>query len=160
VVVVLLKDRHFRPPPTPTLYLVEELAAEGGAAGTGILALGERRYRIVGEELLDPGKTYPEKTVGISGSFVIFPGRRTAPATPSFFLLPPLPFPELEERQARFGITGVLSISPSTPADALLRAACRFPPDSSLATLLIGFDWSRPARRSPRPARRSPRRAG
>jgi len=85
---------------------------------------------------------YTEKTLFLAESFVLFPERRGSPRTPSFFLMPPLSFAELEERQGELGIRRVISISPSSQSDLVLREACGFPADASLATLLVGFDWA------------------
>jgi hypothetical protein len=140
---VLLKDRLFREPPCPTVYLVEE--AGGQAPRTGeppLLEVGERRFRILGEEVLASRKPYREKTLFLADSFVLFPGRRASPRTPSYFLMPPLGFPELESRQEELGIRRIISISPSALSDQMLREACAFRPDTALATLLIGFDWA------------------
>jgi len=151
VVMVLLKDRGFREPPAPTVYLVERIiqgAAESGAAGTGdgtgcagqVLEADGARYRILGEEVLASRRPYAEKTLFLADSFVLFPERRARPGNPSFFLIPPLGFAELERRQGELGIGRVISISPSSQSDLILREACGFPGDAGLATLLVGFD--------------------
>ncbi len=147
-VVVLLKDHHFREPPGPTLYLVEDGAPTDGAP---CVAAGGGRYRIIGEERFPSSPPIREKTLSLSSTFVLFPGRRSSAATPTFFLLPALPFPELEGEGAPggalrpSGIRRVASISPSTAVDIFLRERCRLPPDGSLATLLVGFDLADPA---------------
>jgi hypothetical protein len=146
-VVALLKDRSFREPPEPTVYLVERIGeAAGGPAGDGAARAGQvleadgARYRILGEEVLASRRPYAEKTLFLAGSFVLFPGRRASPGTPSFFLIPPLGFAELERRQGELGICRIISISPSSQSDLILREACGFPADAELATLLVGFD--------------------
>jgi hypothetical protein len=148
--VALLKDRSFREPPAPTVYLVESL--EGAPAGDApaadapardvVLETGGARYRILGEEVMAARKPYAEKTLFLAESFVLFPDRRASPRTPSFFLMPPLGFAELEERQEELGICRVISISPSSQSDLVLREACGFPADTSFATLVVGFDWA------------------
>ena len=147
--VALVKDRRFREPPGPTVYLVERVEAGPQAAvqppAGQCLDVGGQRYRILGEEVLEGRQPYAEKTLSLAGSFVLFPERRASPRTPSFFLMPPLGFAELEERQAELGVRNVISISPSSLSDRLLREACAFPPETSLATLLVGFDWAGPA---------------
>jgi hypothetical protein len=139
VAAAVLKDRHFRGPPAPTVYLVEEAAQEQCPPGYCIEVEGTR-YRVVGEEILPSSEPYREKTVPLGDSFVIFPDRRSSHKTPSYFLVPPLGFPELEAVEERLGIRGVVSISPSTQADSRLREVCGFPEDPSLATLLVAFD--------------------
>ena len=141
VAVGVLKDRHFREPPAPTVYLVEELQS-GDCPAEHRISVEGRSYRIVGEEVLASRSPYSEKTITVGESFVIFPDRRSSNKTPSYFLVPPLGFPELEELRQHLGIAGVLSISPSAQADTCLREACGFPPDPSLATLLVAFDLS------------------
>jgi hypothetical protein len=139
VVFAVLKDRAFRPPPAPTVYLVEE-SEPAGVPPRQRLRVGERHYRILGEEVLSPGQVYAEKTVPLGDSFVLFAQRRSSSKRPSYFIVPPLGFAELEVREAELGITRVFSISPSAPADALLRRLCGFAEDAALATLLVGFD--------------------
>jgi hypothetical protein len=139
--VALLKDRGFREPPGPTVYLVEPL--QDGAVPAGEqLETGGARYRILGEEVMASRKPYAEKTLFLAESFVLFPERRASPRTPSFFLMPPLGFAELEQRQEELGIRRVISISPSSQSDLVLREACGFPGDACFATLVVGFDWS------------------
>jgi len=140
--LALLKDNHFREPPGPTVYLVEEAGEANTPARAHLLEVGERRFRILGEEVLASRQPYREKTIFLADSFVLFPERRVAPRIPSFFLMPPLGFPELEQRQEELGIRRVISVSPSALSDQLLREACAFSPDTALATLLVGFDWA------------------
>ena len=140
--LALLKDNHFREPPGPTVYLVEEAGEANTPARAHLLEVGERSFRILGEEVLASRQPYREKTIFLADSFVLFPERRVAPRIPSFFLMPPLGFPELEQRQEELGIRRVISVSPSALSDQLLREACAFSPDTALATLLVGFDWA------------------
>ncbi len=150
-VIVLLKDSHFRQPPGPTLFLVEpagggggEAEGSGGAADPGkdapCLEAGGCPYRIIGEELLPSSPPARERTMSLSNGFVLYPDRRRSARTPSLFLLPALPFPELEGEGAPPGVGRVVSISPSTVVDVFLRERYRLPPQSNLATLLVGFD--------------------
>ncbi len=139
--VALLKDRNFREPPAPTVYLVEKIR-EGAPAGGAVLEADGARYRILGEEVLAARRPYAEKTLFLADSFVLFPDRRASPGTPSFFLVPPLDFAELTERQDELGIRRVISISPSSQSDVILREACGYPADPGFATLLVGFDWA------------------
>jgi len=147
--VAVLKDHHFREPPAPTVYLVERVGEEAPAEGAGpgaaaragqVLEADGERYRVLGEEVLASRRPYAEKTLFLGDSFVLFPERRASPARPSFFLIPPLGFPELERRQEELGVCRVISISPSSQSDLILREACGFPADTSLATLLVAFD--------------------
>jgi hypothetical protein len=140
--VALLKDRSFREPPAPTVYLVERLEGDAAPASGAVLQVGGARYRILGEEVMAARKPYAEKTLFLAESFVLFPERRASPRTPSFFLMPSLGFAELEERQEELGIRRVISISPSSQSDLVLREACGFPGDAGFATLVVGFDWA------------------
>ncbi len=144
--VLLLKDRHFREPPEPTVYLVEELPDGASDPGGGDRLLVEGRwYRILGEEVMSPGRESPEKVVLLSGSFAMYPERRSDSRAPSYFVLPPLGFPELEGEAERLGVREVISISPSTNADTLLRRLHGLPPDDTLATLIVAFNLAEPA---------------
>jgi len=140
LVVAVLKDRRFRPPPAPTVYLVEDLPGVGPAPDAPMLEVGERRFRILGEEILDPGRVYAEKSMRLGSAFVLFPERRSSPRTPSYFLVPPLGFEELEQAAGKLGLQRILSVSPSAQADSLLRELCGFPVDPALATLLLACD--------------------
>lgn len=139
VAFALLKDRHFREPPEPTVYLVEEVPSKDCLDQRCIIVEGVS-YRVVGEEVLPSRKPYREKIISLGQSFVIFPERRVNGSAPSYFLVPPLGFPELEAVQESLGIGDVLSISPSAQAESFLRQACGFPQDPSLATLLVAFN--------------------
>jgi hypothetical protein len=139
VAIGVLKDTHFREPPEPTVYLVEEDPQKTAPPGQRVVVEGTT-YRVVGEEVLASRSPYTEKIIALGDSFVIFPDRRSSNTVPSYFLIPPLGFPELEVIADRLGIAGVLSISPSAQADSCLRESCGFPADPALATLLIAFD--------------------
>ena len=135
--VAVLKDSAFRPPPIPTIYLVEE---SGGPPVPESLLLEGRNLHIIGEELLDGSVPRAPGGVMISDTFVMYPERRRDPSRPAWFLLPPVPFPELESSSCAMGIRRVVSSSPSARADEVVRRMCGFPSDPALATLLIGFD--------------------
>jgi hypothetical protein len=138
---VLLKTGTFRPPLAPSLYMVEEGGAPGG---NHALTVAGKQYTIVGEELTGSLEKYSEPVIPLEQSFVMFPERRRSPTVPCFFLLPPLPFPELEAVSAEMGLRQIMSISPSLASDAYLREAFGFSPSNNLATLLVGFDLRSP----------------
>ena len=133
----LLKDGTFRPPRMPTVYLVEEDAPPGCAH---VLSVAGRRYSVVGEEVPNGGGPYAETVIPLERSFVIFPDRRRGPRVACTFLLPPVPFPELEGQAALLGICDIVSISPSLATDGFLRDSFGFPQTNDLATLLVGFN--------------------
>ncbi len=143
LVLAVLKDRRFRPPPAPTVYLVEDLEGDCPETTGAVLRVGERRFRVLGEEVLDPARAYAEKTMRLGSSFVLFPERRSSAKAPSYFLVPPLGFPELAEAGPELGLERVISVSPSAPADSLLRELCGFPADPGQATLLVAADRRR-----------------
>jgi hypothetical protein len=142
--LVLLKTAVFRAPRAPSVYLVEERGDVAEGISDHLLVVAGKVYTIVGEELTKSLEEYSEPTLFLEGSFVIFPARRSGPAVPCFFLLPPLPFPELDAVREQLGICEVSSISPSLAADAYLREVFDFPLSNSFATLLVGFDFCPP----------------
>lgn len=122
-VAVIVKDRTFRPPPCPTVVLLDD---DGKVIGKEVLR-GERVEPKPGQRLLNLGK-----------DFVIFyDGSRSVNAR---FVLPPVPFREVEEKD---GVERVISSSPSTLGDILVRRSAGLDDDPKLATVLIGFDLSR-----------------
>jgi len=135
--VVLLKDGRFRPPPAPTVYLVEDAARDDGEH---VMVIEGRSYRVVGEEIVDEAAPRGETALSVSDTFVIFPDRRSGAQVPCAFMLPPLPFAELEERKESLGIARIVSVSPSIAADMFLRESFGFPPTNAFATLVVGFD--------------------
>jgi hypothetical protein len=80
--------------------------------------------------------------------FVLFPERRLGRRhVPAFLVIPPIPFPELEEVKDVFGIDSIMSVSPSTRADEYLRGAYGFSMLPSYATILVGWDAPAGSRR-------------
>lgn len=136
---VLLKDGRFRAPQSPTVYLVEQGA---GVGARQVIEIEGERYAVVGEEAVHGAGGYTETVIPLEDSFVIFPERRSGPRVPCSFILPPISFPELEQKAASLGISAVVSISPSLGADEFLRGQFGFPPTNALATLLVGFNLS------------------
>lgn len=122
-VAVIVKDRSFRPPPCPTVVLIDD---DGKVIGKELIR-GEQVQPRPGERLLNLGK-----------DFVIFyDGSRSVNAR---FVLPPVPFAEVETME---GVERVVSSSPSTVGDLLVRRSAGLDDDPKLATVLIGFDLSR-----------------
>jgi hypothetical protein len=134
-VLAILKDRSFRRPPTPTLYLVEE----GEAPPSEVLVVEGRRYHVIGEECL-AGDTPPAGCMPVSETFYLYPERRSDPGRAAAFLLPPVRFPEMEDGPWAARVRHVVSASPSAVTDVLIRSACGFAQDPRLATLILGFD--------------------
>jgi len=136
---VLVKDRRFRRPPAPTVYLVEE-GGPGEEGGGILLEAGGKSYRIIGQEVPDGWEPSGEITWALSSSFVLFPQRRSDRSLPAFILLPPLPFPELESRREELEIRNIVSASPSSLCDCFLRQSSSLPASMEYATILVGFD--------------------
>jgi hypothetical protein len=137
---VLLKDTTFRPPPGKTVFMVED-GDEQSPAKDHFLSLGKRSYRIIGEELFTGEKPPEEPHMLLGDGFVLFTERRKGTKhLPAYFLLPPIGFPELEERKELLGIENIVSVSPSAGSDMLLRNMFGFDMRSEYATILIGMD--------------------
>jgi len=138
-VYAILKNTSFRPPPNSTVFLVENIEEE--KEEKYLLKVGERKYRIIGEELINKKQPEDEDYMYISDDFVLYPDRRkNRDGNPAFFLIPPLAFTELESAGDCLKIGNILSVSPSTMSDTYIREEYGFPPDTKLATILIGFD--------------------
>lgn len=121
-VLCLFKDVTFRPPPEPTLLLVDE-------AGT-----------VLGRELVASVRPPAGRRVAYLGKdFVLYPGIR--PRGSYRFLLPPVRFPELE---AVPGLVRAVSASPDTPQDEYLRTRLGIPPGKEFASVLVGYDVRNP----------------
>jgi hypothetical protein len=120
---VILKDKAFRSPPCPTIYLVVEAENEGLPPDQFVEIAG-RSYRIIGKEVINRKKSYVEKHVFFESDFVLFPERRRdRQHIPAFLVIPPIPFPELEEEKDSYSIENIMSVSPSTQSDEFLRSA-------------------------------------
>lgn len=123
----ILKNKEFRNPPAPTVLLVTD------------------KGRLLGQELVSPEdkKKFQgrEDVFFISDDFVLFPSKISSSKDETYkekeiFLLPPVPFPELEVVD---GICDVISASPSPWGDIYLRKKYGWPDDPKFATILVGF---------------------
>ena len=123
-VFFIIKDKRFRPPPIATVQLV----AEDGTV------LGEEVIRGR-KPIMDEG----EKPLYLGKDFVIQCSKARAKGKNSRFVLPPVPFPELEKLPfAR----NVCSSSPSTLGDTEIKKEFGIDDDPKLASILIGLDCS------------------
>jgi len=136
---VMLKDTRFRPPPRPTVYMVEELG-DNEVPQDQVLAVEGKSYRILGEEVLPDSSSVSDDARPIGDGFVFYPRRRKNPKIPSYFLIPPIEFKELEGMREQLGIDNVVSVSPSSFTDQHIRVELGYPLDDAYATILIGFD--------------------
>jgi hypothetical protein len=118
--VCIVKDKTFRPPPCPTVLLIDD---DGNTIGKEILP-GEKVKAAPGQRLLHVGRDF----------VVFYDGRRAANAR---FVLPPIPFKELDDME---GVSKAASSSPSTHGDLFIKKSKGLDDDPKLATILIGFD--------------------
>lgn len=118
----LFKDVTFRPPPEPTVLLVDE-------SGT-----------VLGRELI-AGESPPagRRVAFLGKDFVLYAGAR--PTGAYRFLLPPVRFPEVEALE---GVGRVVSASPDTPQDEYLRSRHEVARGKELASVLVGYDLRNP----------------
>ena len=124
-VACIVKDTAFRPPPAPTVVLLNE---EGTVVGRELIA-NETPEARSGQKLIYLGK-----------DFVIFYEEGRSSRTR--FVLPAVSFAEVE---ALDYTANVCSSSPSTDGDSFLRRSAGLPDDPKLATILIGFDLQPPS---------------
>lgn len=118
----VIKDKRFRPPPIATVQLVSE-------DGT-----------VIGEEIIcgkKPDMPKGERVVQLGRDFLIFYSRAKEKGKNARFILPPVPFPEIE----CLGFAkNVVSSSPSTLGDAEIKKFIGVEDDPKLASILVGFD--------------------
>ncbi len=114
----LFKDATFRPPPEPTVLLVDDTGA------------------VLGRELVAGESPPAERRLAFLGKdFVLYAGAR--PNGAYRFLLPPVSFPEIEDIR---GVARVVSASPDTPQDEYLRARHGVASGTVYASILVGYD--------------------
>lgn len=141
-VLAILKDISFRPPPGPTVYMVEECKRNNNTVH--LLEVNNTKYSIIGEELINKKLPKEEEYMYISDDFILYPERRKGQTdNPAYFLIPPLGFSELEEVKETFNIKNIISVSPSTMSDDFIRKQFGFSVRYDCATILIGFDKTR-----------------
>ncbi len=125
VSIVIFKKGFFRPPPTPTLLLM----FDGEVLGHDIFSESEKEeYR------------QDEDVRFLSDDFIIYEDvlfNHNLEKGNEYFVLPPVPFPELDEFE---NLTEVISASPSTASDEYLKEEYGFGQDSSIATIFVAFN--------------------
>ena len=123
--IVLFKNSHFRLPSGPTLFLVTE---DGKILGHDIFTEEEKeKYKN------------DEQAYFLSDDFVIFKKytkNRDLKPKKQYFILPPIPFPELNKFET---ITDIVSSSPSAESDMYLKRKYGVPEDPKIATIIISF---------------------
>jgi len=120
MVLCIIKDTTFRPPPEPTVLLV----------GDDDLVMGRE---LLPHEKDDYGGR--EDVIFLSEDFVIFPDVKATKS--ECFLMPPVTFPELEAMEC---CRDVVSCSPSAPSDMIIRQRYGVADDPDLASILVAFN--------------------
>ena len=123
--LVMLKTTEFRSPPKPTVILTTD------------------NGKILGQELISAEDR--EKYSGrddvyfLSTNFIVFKPEKNFIGWKSekeLFLLPPIPFPELNEIA---DISDIVSGTPSTMGDTYIKDKYGYPDDPNIATILVAF---------------------
>jgi len=123
-VLCVFKDASFRPPPAPTLRLVDAVGTVVGEESIpGVPSSGPERGRV---ELLGRG-------------FVLWSNVRAQ--SPLRWQLPPVPFPELADVP---GVSNIDSGSPDPLQDQYLRERFRIPDEVRCGSVLVGYDLGTP----------------
>ena len=126
VTFVIFKKGYFRPPPTPTMYLM----FDGEVLGHDIFTLEDR------DKFRDD-----EDVRFLSDDFIIYEdvlNNHNLEKGNEYFLLPAVPFPELDSID---NVCDVISSSPSTKGDEYLKEEFGFNQDSSIATIFVSFNF-------------------
>lgn len=123
--LVIFKDSNFRNATVPTVLLVTD------------------KNRILGQELISPRekKMYQDRgdVYFLSEDFILFKPDKTFDRVlneKEFFLLPPVPFPELEGLSDVFN---VVSCSPSANGDIYLKTKHNYPQNPSIASIIVSY---------------------
>ena len=124
--LVILKTDEFRNPPKPTVLLVTD------------------KGRILGQELisLEVKEKYSgyDNVYFLSDNFIVFKPdemTRSAGIEKELFLLPSIPFPELNGIEE---IIDIISGSPSTMGDTYIKNKFSYPDNPRLATIIVAFN--------------------
>ena len=126
VTIVIFKKGFFRPPPSPTMFLI----FDGEVLGHDIFT-GEDKKKF----------SEDEDVKFLSDDFIIFEDvlhNHNLEKGNEYLLLPAVPFPELDSFE---NISNVISSSPSTKSDEYLKEEFGFNQDSSIATIFVSFDF-------------------
>lgn len=121
---VIFKKGCFRIPPTPTVLLT----FDGEILGHDIFTVEDNEKYKNDEDVLF-----------LSDDFIIFKDvlyNYNLEKGNEYFVLPPVPFPELDI----FNLKGVVSSSPSTSSDEYLKNKYGHGDDSSIATIIVSFN--------------------
>jgi hypothetical protein len=122
-VICIIKDVTFRPPPEPTVFMLDE---EGTILGTEVLPGEHQKYKEM------------DNVMFLCQDFVVFNDRKQK--TREYWMMPPVSFPELTTIA---GVTDVVSCSPSPPSDIVIKTNYNLMDDPKLASILVGFNSSK-----------------
>ncbi len=121
---VIFKKGYFRFPPTPTVLLT----FDGEVLGHDVFTSEDKEKFREDEDVMFLGD-----------DFVIFKDvlqNYNLEKGNESFILPPVPFPELDS----FNLGDVVSSSPSTSSDEYLKNKYSYGDDSSIATIIVSFN--------------------
>lgn len=121
-VICIVKDPRFRPPPEPTVILE---SSDGKVMGIEVFPNTSKEYRN------------REDVVWLSDGFVVFPDVKPGENNDESFIMPPVPFPELNESN---GCKDVISCSPAPTCDKMIRESHGMKDDGKLASILIAYN--------------------
>jgi hypothetical protein len=121
-VICIVKDVTFRPPPEPTVFMLDE---EQTILGTEVLPGEHAKYRDM------------DNVMFLCQDFVVFTDKKQK--TREYWFMPPVSFPELTVID---GVSEVVSCSPSPPSDIVIKTNYNLEDDPKLATILVGFNCS------------------
>lgn len=118
VVIALIKDPRFRPPPEPTIIMT-----------TNGVTVGQEIFPWTAHEVEG------QNVIWLSDGFCIFVDR--IQNAPSKFVMPPVSFPELNPSN---GCKDVVSCSPAPTTDLMMRKHAGMEDNGKLASVLVGFN--------------------
>ncbi|MCL2607894.1 MAG: hypothetical protein FWD92_05025 [Methanomassiliicoccaceae archaeon] len=119
-VICIVKNKTFRPPPEPTVILRSD---DGHIMGEEVFPHTMHLYE---------GR---EDLIWMGDAFVVFP--TVAAKGGETFVMPPIPFVELNESNGCFD---VISCSPAPTSDVMIKKHYGLEDDPKLATILVAFD--------------------
>jgi hypothetical protein len=122
-VICIIKDVTFRPPPEPTVFMLDD---DGVILGTEILPGEHKKYKDM------------DNVMFLCADFVVFTDKKQK--TREHWMMPPVSFPELTVIP---GVSEVVSCSPSPPSDMIIKANYKLEDDPKLASILVGFNCSK-----------------
>ncbi len=121
-VICIVKDPRFRPPPEPTVILK---STDGKIMGVEVFPETAHEYKD------------RDDVIWISDGFVMFPFVMPGDGCEENFIMPPIPFPELNESN---GCYDVISCSPAPTCDKMIREWHGMDDNRRLASVLIAFN--------------------